>query len=175
MDKPYNPDEENRGKIFEIILPGGETLRAVPKVELYSVIDFMGKKMPGLALTLCPVDPESGKVCEDEYTALTVSFGEFIGRKNAAYIDVNNNPFYGQILTGDIAKNTGLIKHSGFCVYPLYVFSEDFLKSCGGENYQTYSDAYDEYMRAAFSPYDYEDEEETESCSPDGMSMENRS
>ena len=62
MDRPYNPDEENRGKIFEIILPGGETLRAVPRVELYSVIDFMGKKMPGLALTLCPVDPESGKV-----------------------------------------------------------------------------------------------------------------
>ena len=42
--------------------------------------------------------------------------------------------------------DTGIKKLSGYCQYPLWVFSEQFLKEHGAENYQKYSDAYDEYM-----------------------------
>ena len=50
----------------------------------------MGKEMPGLAIVLEDVT----NVAEpEEYCMLTVSFGEFIGMKNCAYIDSNNCDF----------------------------------------------------------------------------------
>lgn len=120
----------------------GETVSLIPKVALYTVHDFMGKEMPGLAIIL-----EEGEGMG--FDTLTVSFGEFIGMKNAAYIDINNCPFADQILALGVAENTGFTKNSGFCSYPLWVFKEDFLTECGKENYKKYADAYDAYMRAA--------------------------
>ena len=103
----------------------GRELTVQPRLELYSVTDFMGKEMPGLAIVLEDVT----NVAEpEEYCMLTVSFGEFIGMKNCAYIDSNNCDFTAQLLEQGMAKPTGFTKHSGFCEYPLWEFDEQSLK-----------------------------------------------
>ena len=120
----------------------GQQVSLTPRIELYSVDDYMGGTMPGLAIVLDEADTL------EQFAVLTVSFGELIGVKNCAYIDINNcGEFYEQLLQSNIARDTGFTKESGFCKYPLWQFNEDFLKQCNGqENYQKYSDAIDEYM-----------------------------
>ena len=110
----------------------GQRVSLKPRVELYRVHDFMGAKMPGLAIAL--------------YTVGTDAFGEFIGLQNAAYIDTNNCYFARQLLDQGIAKDTGLTKRSGFCEYPLWIFKESFLREIGGENYRRYAKACEEYI-----------------------------
>ena len=110
----------------------------VPELKLYSVKDFMGDKKPGLCIYL--------KDQGEPYCALTVSLGEFIGAKNCTYVDTYNCPadVIEEFVSAGYAKDTGLTKHSGFCVFPLYCFSEDFLKSIGAEEYEEYSKAYED-------------------------------
>ncbi len=134
--------QEVRSLTITDFLGGSVTLR--PRVELYSVTDFMGREMPGLALELYQIDEESGDM--EPYACLTTSFGEFIGIKDSAYIDTNNCPFAEQLLEQNIAEPAGLSRRSGFCQYPLWVFKEEFLREVGGENYQIYSKAFDQYM-----------------------------
>ena len=123
----------------------GKTVEVEPRVELYDVKDeILGKDMLGLAICL----DEEFEDMDAQYAVLTVSFGTFIGVKNAAYIDVNNCPFAYQLLDYGFATDTGLTKNSGFCTYPLWVFDEEFLKKHGSENYSRYSRAYDDYMRS---------------------------
>ncbi|MBQ8248080.1 MAG: DUF4313 domain-containing protein [Lachnospiraceae bacterium] len=122
----------------------GDKILLAPHVGLYTVQDFMGEELPGLAIVLDEVNPINGE--RDQYDVLTVSFGEFIGMKNCAYIDTNNCSFADQLLKYGIAEDTGFTMSSGFCVYPLWKFDEDFLKAIGGEQYKEYSDAYDNYM-----------------------------
>lgn len=107
----------------------GDRVELEPCLELYTVRDFMGKEMPGLAIQLYFVDEEFGE--PELYEDLTVCFGEFISLRNAAYIDTNNCYFAPQLLEQGIAKDTGLKKHSGFWEYPLWVFEEDFLREIG--------------------------------------------
>lgn len=130
---------------LEITNISGKTVIVQPRVELYSVSDFMGTMLPGLAIALDKV----GRTSEDLelYAFLTVSFGEFISIKNSAYIDTNNCLFAEQLLSQGIAEQTPFTKRSGFCQYPLWIFKEDFLKEAGGEAYQRYSPAYDEYFQ----------------------------
>lgn len=123
----------------------GEQITLQPRVELYADTDFMGQELPGLAIVLDEVTDSSGEL--DQYAFLTVSFGEFISIKNSAYIDTNNCPFAEQFLSQGIAEPTSFYKTSGFCQYPLWIFKEDFLKEIGGENYQLYLRAYDEYFK----------------------------
>ena len=118
----------------------GETVKVVPHVELYMQDDFMGNLMPGIAIALDTADTR------EPYGVITVSFGEFIGLKNCAYIDTNNFPRAEKTIA-KIATNTGFTKRSGFCEYPLYCFNEDFLKECGGEKYKRYSEEYDAYFK----------------------------
>lgn len=51
-------------------------------------------------------------------------------------------------------QSTGLTKHSGRCVYPLWTFKEEFLKEIGAENYKIYSDEFDHYMKGIFGDED---------------------
>ena len=113
----------------------------VLKLHLYAVKDFMDKELPGLAILL---EDNEGETMEE----LTVSFGEFIGTKNCAYVDTNNIPedVIASLVEAGYMKDTGLTKRSGFCVYPLYQFDEAFLKEIGSENYEKYSDTYNNYM-----------------------------
>ncbi len=111
------------------------------RVGLYTVKDFMGKDIPGLAIVADCLD-ESGNATE-QFSVLTKSFGEHIGLKNCAYMDLNNCPFGEQLLELGVAQNTGFTKQSGFCTYPLYHFDESFLKDVGGSEYETYSQAHD--------------------------------
>lgn len=142
--------------IYNITDYFGNRVPLRPRVELYTVKDeLMGKELPGLAIVLDEVSDEQ----DMQYAVLTVSFGDFIGIKNAAYIDLNNCPFAGQLLEKGIAQDTGLTKNSGFCSYPLWVFREDFLQEYSGGNYEKYSAAFDEYMGAFLE--DTEDEELT--------------
>lgn len=130
---------------FEITDFAGRQVVVQPRIELYTVRDFMGKELPGLAVVLDEVG--EGPEMLGQYATLTLSFGEFISIKNSAYIDVNNCPFAEQLLSQGVAAQTGFTKTSGFCTYPLWVFQEEFLREAGGENYEKYSRAYDEYYR----------------------------
>lgn len=138
----------------------GDKVLLQPRVELYSVTDFMGKEMPGLAVVLDEID-EQGEIGE-QYAVLTVSFGEFIGAKNCAYIDTNNCYFAKQLLEQGIAVDTSFTKSSGFCTYPLWRFSDEFLSECGGDNYKEYADAYDKYMNPCDDSEEECDEDEDE-------------
>ena len=144
----------------------GEEVTLQPRLELYSVTDFMGKEMPGLAVVL----DQLGRTPEEteQYAVLTVSFGEFISVKNSAYIDTNNCYFAQQILEQGVAQDTGLSKNSGFCQYPLWQFNEDFLREIGGANYEEYVRQFDAYM-----PFgDFEEDEEEDFTETAGMVME---
>ena len=129
--------------MFEIH-QGNRKVQLKPRLGFYSTQDFMGNELPGLAIVLDEI--KRGKVA-DEYAVLTVNFGEFIGLKNSAYIDINNCGFIAeQLFQYDVAEPTQFTKESGFCSYPLWLFKESFLKEIGGETYQKYSDIYDSYM-----------------------------
>ena len=111
---------------YKITIIGDREVEVTPKVQLYSVKDFMGKNLHSLAVNLEWVNPESGML--EPFALLTKSFGEFIGAKNCTYIDTNNCPFAEQLLKYGIARDTGFTKQSGFCKYPLWEFKEEFLK-----------------------------------------------
>lgn len=130
----------------------GEQVTLQPRVELYSVRDYMGQEMPGLAIVLDEVGANPNELAQ--YAVLTVSFGEFIGPRDCAYIDTNNCPFAKQLLDQGIAKDTGFTKNSGFCEYPLWVFKREFLEQIGGENYQVYAQNHEAYMRAMKEAFD---------------------
>lgn len=151
----------------------GSRVKLQPRVELYSVCDFMGQEMPGLAVVLDEVTGEPDGL--EQYATLTVSFGEFIGLRDCAYIDTNNCYFAQQLLDQGIAVDTGLRKSSGFCEYPLWAFKEGFLEEIGGEHYAEYTRCYDAYMRAAAEMMgggeDMENEEPIQEES-DGMTMQ---
>lgn len=140
---------------FGILDTFGNSVMLQPRVELYSVTDFMGTEMPGLAIVL---DKVLGTASElEEYAFMTVSFGEFISIKNSAYIDTNNCPFAEQLLAFDIAEPTSFSKRSGFCEYPLWVFKESFLREAGGEKYEQYLRAFDAYFNMLKESFDEED------------------
>lgn len=123
----------------------GNNLKVYPKLQLYAHKDFQGKKLPGIALSLYS--------CEDNtpYSDLTVSFGNFISVKNAAYIDTNNNQFAEELLNSyNIAEKTQYSISSGYCSYPLYIFKTDFLRSCGAEQYELYCREFDKYNGEKF-------------------------
>ena len=116
----------------------------IPEVAVLVVPDFMGSKQHNIGLNL---------YCESEdglepFATLTKNFGEFIGLKNCAYVDLNNCPFATQLLEQGVAVDTGLTKQSGFCTYPLWQFNEEFLKSADSKLYELYSQKYDEYMES---------------------------
>lgn len=140
----------------------GNLLELRPRLELYSTRDYLGKEMPSLAIVL--EDVTNGNA--EEYGILTVSFGEYIGVKNCAYIDTNNCDFTDQLLEQGMAQPTGFTKHSGFCEYPLWVFDEEKLKEMGEKNYQTYSDAYKKYVSD-----DYDSENDVLEDDAMGLSM----
>lgn len=133
----------------------GELEEVSVNIGLYSVRDFMGQELPGLALLLIDArfmeqnaDPED--INYDE--VLSVSFGEFISIRNSFYVDTNNCPYAEEFLTkNNIAVNTGLSRSSGFCRYPLYVLTPEFIEElktdtgAAGKNYKTYLDAVENY------------------------------
>ncbi len=118
-------------------------IAVTPVLFVYEVPDFLGRPMPILGIKL---DWELEEQF-DEYATITKSFGEFIETKNAAYMDLNNCPYATKLLELGVAKETGHIKYSGHCFYPLWVFTEDFLKEIGGEDYEQYSKAFDDYIK----------------------------
>ena len=85
----------------------GRELMVQPRLALYSVRDFAGKEMPGLAITLIDATDSNDPT---DYCDLTVSFGEFIGMKNCAYIDANNCDFADQLLKQGMATKTQFTK-----------------------------------------------------------------
>lgn len=127
----------------------GRELMVQPRLALYSVRDFAGKEMPGLAITLIDVTDSNDPT---DYCDLTVSFGEFIGMKNCAYIDTNNCDFADQLLKQGMATKTQFTKRSGFCEYPLWMFEEKDLREMDEAAYETYCLEYDKYMAEKMPP-----------------------
>ena len=106
---------------------------------LYNTEDFMGIKRPSLAIFLSNEMGES---------FVTVSFGEFIGLKDATYMDINNAPFVTEFIKQGYAQDTGFTKGSGFVNYPLYQFDAEFLKSCSAEIYAEYEKEYNKAINS---------------------------
>lgn len=103
--------------LFEIseYYTGGK-IRLKPRVELYDTRDYMGKQMPGLAIVLDEVDQKENVT--EQYAVLTVSFGDFLALKNCAFIDTNNCPFAPQLLSDEIAQDTGHAKSAATANIP---------------------------------------------------------
>ena len=139
-----NTKKQNTKPRYEVISYGGK-YQVEPSLDLYEVEDFVGEKRYGLAICLNVV--ENNKVVEP-FATFTVSFGEFIGIKDAVYIDTNNCNFAFQLKKQGFGVDTGITKQSGFCTYPLWQFNEEFLKSADSKLYELYSQKYDEYMEA---------------------------
>lgn len=125
----------------------GKPITVKIEIKLYSVRDFMGQEMLGLAMELKFLGDENRW---EPFGIISKSFGEYIGMKNAVYIDTNNCPYAEELLEKGIGIKTAFTKSSGFCKYPLWIINKDFLETYGGENYKKYSKEYDEYM-ARFS------------------------
>lgn len=131
-------------KQLEIVDSFGDTIAVEPELGLYTAYDFMGNKMPNLGIQFYSYDEDGFR---EPYATLTVNFGEFIGVKDCAYIDTNNNAFTGQLLTMGFCQDTGFTKQSGFCTYPLWKFDSEFLKAIDPEGlYEVYEKKFDEYM-----------------------------
>ena len=133
-------------KTYDIKLFNGKTYTVEPELQFYNVLDFLGRPMLGIAIELCLAESTEDFEAGESFAMLTVSFGEFISIKNAAYIDTNNCPFADQLLKYGIAKKTGFTKNSGYCSYPLWIFNEDFLKEIGEEEYERYSSMFDKHI-----------------------------
>lgn len=144
-------------KTFKLSIGEGIKVEVTPKLFLYDVSDFLERQMKNIGIKL--LSEEDGELTP--FSDLTKSFGEFIGLKNTAYIDTNNNPFATQLLELGIAQDTGLYKSSGLCNYPLWLFDEDFLKEIGGEEYEKYCQQFDDGIGISDEPDD-EDEDYTE-------------
>lgn len=126
----------------------GEKVLVEAKVESYQVQDFAKRRLRGLCIKLEEISELDGNEIRLPYATITKSFGEFIGIKNAAYVDLNNCPFAEKFLELRLAQETLLSKESGYCRYPLWLFDEDFLKEIGGQKYRTYSKSFDNYVDA---------------------------
>ena len=116
-----------------------------PKLDLIEVKDFMGEILHNLHIRF-DYEENGARL---PYADFTVSFGEYIGMKNCAYIDTNNCRFADEILQSGVATDTGLTKQSGFWEYPLWIFKPEFLSSIGKELYESYSKEFDKYMGIA--------------------------
>lgn len=140
---------------FTITDPFGNEVTVKPRLELYSVEDFMGEEKNGIAIVLDTV----GESPEDmeQYAVLTKSFGEFIGMKDVAYMDLNNCPYADKLLELGVAEQTPFDKQSGFCTYPLWHFNEEFLKEIGPENYAKYEKCFEENI---FGEDDFDEDED---------------
>lgn len=152
-------DQKKKYDILEMDMYG-EHWFLKPHVGLYDVEDFMGNDLHAIGVWFDECDA-SGKPTGEEFGTVTVNLGDYLSVKNGAYLDVNNLPGIEKILEGvGIAKDTGLMRHSGFVSYPLYIFSEDFLKEVDPEVYEKYSQEFDRYEKEG--PFFGVDEEDVE-------------
>lgn len=122
----------------------GSQVTLIPKIFLSTVPDFSGNEQKNIGISF---DWE-GEYGLEPFAVLTKNFGKFLALKNAAYVDTNNCPFAKELLTQGIAVDTGAIKQSGFCEYPLWEFNEDFLKSVDKTVYEEYANSFDTYMKS---------------------------
>ncbi len=133
--------KQNTKPRYEVISYGGK-YQVEPSLDLYSVKDFMGKEKVGLAICLNVV--ENNKVVEP-FATFSVSFGEFIGIKDAVYIDTNNCNFAFQLKKQGFGVDTGITKQSGFWNYPLWIFEESLLKQIDSKTYEKYAKQYEKF------------------------------
>lgn len=94
---------------------------------------------PNLAIDL---DSKDGP-----YTGLTVNLGVPLP-PNMAFIDTNNNPEAPEFLGKyGLAKFTGGLVQSGYCVYPLYEFDMNKLKEAAPKDFAHYIESLPENLR----------------------------
>ena len=136
-----NTKNQNTKPRYEVISYGGK-YQVEPSLDLYEVEDFVGEKRYGLAICLNVV--ENNKVVEP-FATFTVSFGEFIGIKDAVYIDTNNCNFAFQLKKHGFGVDTGITKQSGFWNYPLWIFEESLLRQIDNDVYEEYAKQYEKF------------------------------
>ena len=133
-----NTKKQNTKPRYEVISYGGK-YQVEPSLDLYEVEDFVGETRYGLAICLNVV--ENNKVVEP-FATFTVSFGEFIGIKDAVYIDTNNCNFAFQLKKQGFGVDSGITKQSGFWNYPLWIFEESLLRQIDNDVYEEYAKQY---------------------------------
>lgn len=127
-------------KRFEIVDSYGDKVVVEPELFLCNTYDFMENKYPGLGIQLYSYDEDGYR---EPYATLTKNFGEFLSARDCAYVDTNNCRFAGQLLEMGICQETGFMKESGFCSYPLWKFDREFLKKLDVHNlYVVYENAF---------------------------------
>ena len=85
-------------------------------------------------------EEEDGMWCP--FATITVCLGTE-NKLNCALIGENNVPGIGKALVKEgIAKPTGRMMPSGFCVYPEYEFNVDILKKMDADGYSEYLNLY---------------------------------
>lgn len=131
-------------KTFEIVDSFGDAIQVEAELFVCNTYDFMGNKMPGLGIQLFDVDEDGFR---GPYATLTQNFGEFLSARDCAYIDTNNCSFARQLLAMGFCEDTGFIKASGFCTYPLWKFDRNFLIEIDVNGvYGAYEKKFEEYM-----------------------------
>ena len=85
------------------------------------------------------------------YSELTRIFGDNIPEKNSAYIDINDCPVIKQLLNFGIAEETEKYKDSVSGRYPMWKFTDKFLKACDRRKYREYISAFNNPLATA--PY----------------------
>ena len=114
----------------------GKTYTLVPRLLLMPTIDNKMQLLPMPNIRIfCVADDGS-----ESFVIRTVSFGEFIGIKNTAYLDFSSSPNAEAIFQlVRIAKDTGWRRGAGKERYPLWQFDGDTLRSLDRLPYQYYS------------------------------------
>lgn len=90
-----------------------------------------GKYQSNGSLAIQVFSKEEGEEYVEPFCTLTVNLSVPPVNDRRAYIDTNNVPMdLIQLLQdNDICHPTGIMQTSGYCVYPEYEFSEEWLKA----------------------------------------------
>lgn len=102
-------------KIFTLERPGHHAEHLICVPEEYE---------HGRTLAILLLCVENGIVTEP-YTVLTTNLSHFLQSDATAFVDTNNNGFWGCedfIKKNGLGTFTGITADSGFCTYPLYRF-----------------------------------------------------
>jgi hypothetical protein len=140
-------EEPTDGRVFsdtyEYTLQDGKSLTVMPELAFYGEVRNLAGE-PRLDLAIILKEAQTGEAL----ATITVNFGDFIGIRNAAYIDTNNHPDIDRWLVDNgIAEATRFSRQSGYCIYPMVVFDEGLLKSIDDGKLAAYHSQYHSFEK----------------------------
>lgn len=143
----------NMKKKFKIMTADGKKITLKAQLWLYYERTPDGKYAPCIGISLYK------KTCTGfdflpswiPYSELTRLFGGSVLEKNSAYVDINECPIIKQLLDMGIAEETEKYKVGALGRYPMWRFTEKFLKACDRRIYREYIKGFNKPLATA--PY----------------------